>query len=259
MRQSKPDARYTRVYGLLVAKQSELETFLGPARLTTYLSAAGGDAERAADLYLWVTELSGALHAQLSFVELAVRNAIDRRLLEWNDDQGHGAEWTADGCAAPLLYQLLRKPLRDARTWAVKEAALRHPRHPRHGIGVTHDDVVAQLMFGAWVKLVRPISKSESSAPQQKLWVDALCGAFPHADQSDAGRQAIGAQLETMRQLRNRVAHHDNLLEVDIRHRQNGVLSLLSKVDPVLPALAAARSPLRRLTREDPRRSWSTS
>jgi hypothetical protein len=245
------------VYGLLVSKHSELETFLGPARLSTYLSAAGGDADRATDLYLWATEVSGALHAQLSFVELAVRNSIDRRLVEWNDAQGHGPEWTGDGRAAPLLYQLLRKPLRDARTWADKEAALRHPRHPRHGVGVTHDDVVAQLMFGAWVKLIRPISKTESSAPQKQLWTEVLRRAFPDSDQSDAGRRAIGTQLETMRQLRNRVAHHDNLLEVDIRHRQNGALSLLSKVDPALPALAVARSPLRRLVREDPRRSWS--
>jgi hypothetical protein len=122
---------------------------------------------------------------------------------------------------------------------------------------VTHDDVVAQLMFGAWVKLIRPISKTESSAPQKQLWTEVLRRAFPDSDQSDAGRRAIGTQLETMRQLRNRVAHHDNLLEVDIRHRQNGALSLLSKVDPALPALAVARSPLRRLVREDPRRSWS--
>lgn len=247
------------MYGLIVTKQDELMRFLGQARLSTYLAAAGGDAGRAADLYLWATELSGALHAQLSFVELAVRNAIDRQLVTWNDAQGYGPGWTADGSAAPLLYQILRKPLNDARTWADKEAAVRHPRHPRHGLGVTHDDVVSQLMFGAWVKTIRPISQSESNDRQKQLWTEAMGGAFPHADQSDAGRQAIGAQLETMRQLRNRVAHHDNLLAVDIRHRQNGILSLLSKVDPALPALAAARSPLRRLTREDPRRLPSPS
>ena len=118
---------------------------------------------------------------------------------------------------------------------------------------------MAQLMFGAWVKLIRPISASESGAPQRALWAGVLSQAFPHADQTDAGRLAIGAQLETMRQLRNRVAHHDNLLGVDVRHRQNGVLSLLSKVDPVLPNLAVARSPLRRLIRDDPRRTWSLS
>ncbi len=240
-----------------MAKQSGLGALLGSARLATYRDAAGGDPDRATDLYLWVTELSGALHAQLSYVELAVRNAIDPQLAGWNDAQGHGREWTADGAAAPLLYQLLRKPLQDARKWAEKEAAERHPQHPRHGAGVTHDDVVAQLMFGAWVKLIRPISRSESSAPQQRLWADVLRHAFPHAERSQQGRTALGSQLESMRRLRNRVAHHDNLLEVDVRHRLNGILSLLSKVDPAFPALAATRSPLRRLVREDPRRAWA--
>ncbi|MFJ1511848.1 hypothetical protein [Cellulosimicrobium funkei] len=80
--------------------------------------------------------------------------------------------------------------------------------------------------------------------------------AFPHADPSQAGRKAIGNQLETLRRLRNRVAHHDNLLDVEVRHRLNGILSLLSKIDPTFPSLAAARSPLRRIIREDPRRTW---
>lgn len=54
----------------------------------------------------------------------------------------------------------------------------------------------------------------------------------------------------------DRVAHHDNLLQVDVRHRFNGMLSLLAKLDPTFPALAAARSSLRQLTKDDPRRDW---
>lgn len=240
-----------------MVKHNALPTLLGQARLATYLAAAGGDVDRASELYLWVTELAGALHAQLSYVELAVRNAVDPRLSRWNEDAGHGPEWTAAGRAAPVLYSLLRRPLEDARLRSSKEAAERRSGHPRHGADVTHDDVVSQLMFGAWVRLVRPISGSESNTRQQLLWSAALSQAFPSADQSDDGRREIGAQLETLRRLRNRVAHHDNLLQVDVRHRQNGILSLLSKVDPALPPLAAARSPLRRLAREDPRRSWA--
>jgi hypothetical protein len=233
-----------------------LETFLGPARLATYLNAADGDLGRATDLYLWVTELSGALHAQLSFVELAVRNAIDPRLAAWNAAQGFPSDWTSDGGAAPLLYELLGSQLQTARKWAGKEAAERHPMHPRHGSGVTHDDVVAQLMFGAWVKVVRPISAAESPKRQTQLWAAVLHEAFPRALASDSGRVTIGNQLETLRRLRNRVAHHDNLLEVEVRHRLNGILSLLSKIDSTFPSLAAARSPLRRIIREDPRRTW---
>jgi hypothetical protein len=238
------------------AQQRGLVRFLGRARLATYLEAAEGDVGRATDPLLWSTALSGALHAQLAHVEIAVRNAIDAQLAQWNADHGYAREWTRPGAAAPLLYEVLRRQLAEARARASKEAAERHPGHPRHRAGVTHDDVVAQLMFGAWVRLVRPISAGGPSDRQRRLWTEVVGRAFRGADPADAGREVVGNQLETLRRLRNRVAHHDNLLGVDVRHRLDGMLALLSTIDPGLPAFAARRSPLRRLVREDPRRSW---
>lgn len=241
---------------MTVGQTTGIEALLGPARLATYLNAADGDLQRAQDLYLWATELSGALHAQLSFVELAVRNAIDPRLAAWNTAQGFGADWTADRGAAPLLYELLRKPLTEARSRAAREAAERRRSHPRYRATVTHDDVVAQLMFGAWSKMLHPFSSRESPRRQERLWDEALHLAFPHADQSQAGRREIGDQLDALRRLRNRVAHHDSLLEVNVRGRLNGSFALLAQIDPSLPALASARSSVRRLVHEDPRRAW---
>lgn len=241
-----------------MVSQSALGALLGQARLATYLQAAGGDVDRAADLYLWATELSGALHAQISFVEIAVRNAIDPQLATWNSAQGpdFGPDWTRAFGAAPLLYTLLKSELRSARTWAQKDVDQRHRDHPRHATAVTHDDVVAQLTFGAWVKVIRPLSNTESDDRHRQLWHEALHRAFPQTTGTDADRVAIGRQLETLRKLRNRVAHHDNLLNVEITRRLNGMLSLLAKIDHSYPGLAAARSRLRRLHRQDPRRHW---
>lgn len=239
-----------------MASQTALELLLGKARLGTYLSAAAGDVERATDLYLWATQLSGALHGQISFVEVAVRNAMDVRLALWNRSQGYGLDWSAENQTAEPLYSLLRKALREARSHAARESAARVSGHPRSGAAVTHDDVVAQVMFGSWVVVVRPMSATESPARQEQLWREALAQAFPHAPADDTGRWEIGRQLEALRTLRNRVAHHDNLLGVDVQHRFNGMLSLLSKIDPGYPTLATARSSIRRLLREDPRLSW---
>lgn len=80
--------------------------------------------------------------------------------------------------------------------------------------------------------------------------------AFPNAPDDEASRIEIGDQLETLRRLRNRVAHHDNLLEVQARHRINGMLSLLAKLHTDYPRLAIARSSMRKLIKEDPRRGW---
>lgn len=233
-----------------------LESLLGAARFGTYVNAAGGDAQRALDLYLWATELSGALHAQLSFVEIAVRNAIDSQLASWNVAQHKGRDWTAPGQAAQLLYDLVGTPLNKARVFAAREAASRAPHHTRAAHGVTHDDVLAQLMFGTWVKIIAPISSTESSAKQRQLWVAAIHNAFPNTGSDDASRIAVGQQLETLRRLRNRVAHHDNLLHIQPARRFNDMLSLLAKIDSGYPAIAAARSSLRRLQKEDPRKTW---
>ena len=231
---------------------------LGEARAEPYMAAANGDPDRARELYLWATELAGSLHAQISFVEIAVRNAMDAQLSLWNSTQGeeYGCDWALDRGAASPLYEILSKELRTAQSWAQKEPERRPRDHPRYGAGVTHDDVVAQLMFGAWVKLIRPASSSESSDRQCRLWDEALHLSFPYADSTNEYRLRIGHQLEVVRKLRNRVAHHDNLLAVEVNRRLNGMLSLLAKIDPSYPEIAMARSQLRRLAKEDPRRRW---
>lgn len=60
----------------------------GSARLAPYLQEADGDDERACELYLWVTDLAGALFSTIAFVEVGLRNSMDRKLRVWNDKQG---------------------------------------------------------------------------------------------------------------------------------------------------------------------------
>jgi hypothetical protein len=252
-----PDARDSHVTVYFVASQRALRTLLSEARTARYLTAASGDLDRATDLYLWATELSGSLHAQISFVELAVRNAIDPQLASWNAQQhGGSALWTAHNATQQPLYNILAKDIREARRRAEKEANLRADDHHRSGDIVNHDDIVAQLMFGTWVKVLRPVTEQEAAEPQKLLWQQAVQQAFPHATQADSGRVQIGNQLDALRRLRNRVAHHDNLLEVNVHGRLNGMLSVLAKIDPDYPSLALARSSLRRILKEDPRRAW---
>lgn len=228
---------------------------LGGARLQTYLKAAGGDIDRATDLYLWVNELAGALHSQLSFVELAVRNAVDPRLRVWNAEQGYSADWALPGQAAEPVYRILRTPLADAQERAEKESRRRDASHPRHRAAVNQDDVIAQLMFGAWAAIVHPISPGSASR-QQQLWREVTAEAFPYSASGDIGRHRLGRQLDTLRKLRDRVAHHDNLLGVNVVSRLNGMLSVLGQIDPELATLASAKNGLRRLAKEDPRKGW---
>lgn len=239
-----------------MAGQASVQSLAGEPRLAPYLEAASGHAQRAADLYLWANELAGALHSTIAHVEIGVRNAISPRLGRWNAAQGepHGADWALHGMAAPLLYELLgEKKLRFARDSASDEARRRPRQHPRFRAAVTNDDVIAQLTFGTWVRIVAPVFGSHDV--QERLWEEGVKNAFPGLREPD--RVKLGQQLERVRRLRNRVAHHDNLLGVEVDHRLNDMLAILRAIDPSLPALAMARSRVRAVLHADPRRSWT--
>lgn len=131
----------------------------GSARLAPYLQEADGDDERACELYLWVTDLAGALFSTIAFVEVGLRNSMDRKLRVWNDQQGpeYRMDWALGKGAAPLLYDLVtHKSLAVAQNFAREQSRLRPKTHPRRLAAVTHDDVVSHFMFGTWVYLIKP-------------------------------------------------------------------------------------------------------
>ena len=230
----------------------------GSARFVPYLREAHGDIDRARELYLWAADLAGALFSTIAFVEVGLRNAMDRRLRAWNDQQGidYGEEWALRKGAAPLLYELVtHKSLAGAQNFASEQSRLRPKSHPRRLVAITHDDVVSHFMFGTWVYLIKPRVWNQPQQCQQ-LWKECLSCAFPYADPSDSGRERLGDQLDRVRKLRNRVAHHENLLSVDIRRRLRDMLGILALIDPKLPDLAMQSNRVRTLVRADPRRSW---
>lgn len=230
----------------------------GSARFAPYLREAHGDIDRARELYLWAADLAGALFSTIAFVEVGLRNAMDRRLRAWNDQQGidYGEEWALRKGAAPLLYELVtHKSLASAQNFASEQSRLRPKSHPRRLVAITHDDVVSHFMFGTWVYLIKPRVWNQPLQCQQ-LWQECLSCAFPYADPSDSGRERLGDQLDRVRKLRNRVAHHENLLSVDIRRRLRDMLGILALIDPKLPDLAMQSNRVRTLVRADPRRSW---
>ena len=230
----------------------------GSARFAPYLREAHGDIDRARELYLWAADLAGALFSTIAFVEVGLRNAMDRRLRAWNDQQGidYGEEWALRKGAAPLLYELVtHKSLASAQNFASEQSRLRPKSHPRRLVAITHDDVVSHFMFGTWVYLIKPRVWNQPQQCQQ-LWQECLSCAFPYADPSDSGRERLGDQLDRVRKLRNRVAHHENLLSVDIRRRLRDMLGILALIDPKLPDLAMQSNRVRTLVRADPRRSW---
>lgn len=72
------------------------------ARLSSYLTASGGNLRRALALYDWNTRASAAVLATSAMVEVIVRNALDVSFQQWADQRRGGGDWLN---AAPLDAQ----------------------------------------------------------------------------------------------------------------------------------------------------------
>lgn len=179
-----------------------LERSITPTRMSTYLHAAGGEPTRARELYLWDRELSVAFFADLAFLEVALRNAMNARLTaKW------GPTWYADPDV--LLDERSCRQLADA--WR------RITGDPTPG------RVVAQCMFGFWRGLLDR-GDHVGRGPRrvrcdyELLWRGVLDRAFPggRAEARSQGRRwerdYARAVVSRINDLRNRIAHHEPLI-----------------------------------------------
>ncbi|MFJ2665044.1 hypothetical protein ACIO14_11890 [Nocardia fluminea] len=211
---------------------------LHPVRLATYSARCGNDPFLALELYKWNLHLSAAFQQVLAISEVALRNAIDQQLRTWNAYQPHhtrtgathGADWLID--PARPLNSLTRGSRRTATQHATEADGNRDSKHPRKGAVITHDDVLAQITFGVWPKLLpTPNAGDASYRGRQVLWRDALRHAFPHAVNDPHGL-VVADRASRLHGLRNRVSHMEPLLDVNITARHNDALRLLGAISP---------------------------
>ena len=157
-----------------------LTSTLSEERLYKYISATGGDKERALNLYVWNSQISAAFYTPLQGLEVALRNALHRTL--------------ADFFASDDWYETA--PLGDDERQNILKAK-RTVRRLHRVVNPPH--VVAELSFGFWLSML-------GSGYHQTLWIKALHKAFPNASLK---RADILRPLDHLRILRNRVAHHE--------------------------------------------------
>jgi hypothetical protein len=183
-----------------------LEASLSPERMATYVGRAGGDRERAVRLHTWNTAVSAAFYGPLQGLEVALRNAMHRALAA-----RYGAGWydnPATGLDAGTLNRV-----------SAARADLRrdgYPEDPPH--------MVAALSFGFWVTLLGAGGRLPAGGKanyEMTIWRAGVFRAFPYARTS---RKAVHAPLNYLRTFRNRIAHHEPVLD---RHLAADHASLL--------------------------------
>jgi hypothetical protein len=214
-----------------------VERWLSRPRYAVYLAAASGDPARALALYDWNAEISAALLRDLAHVEVGLRNAYDRALIQHWQGPPH---WTsAYRVVFPTLYRTRsgRRVDINVKPRESVERALDAAGGPSAPPG----KVIAELMFGFWRYL-------SSAAHEKSLWVPVLHNAFvPGTNRRDVDRP-----VGRLHQLRNRVAHHEPVLITDVGGRSQDMSTVATLIDPALGRYIAATSRVQVLLSQRP-------
>ncbi|GAA1683473.1 hypothetical protein ACFTSF_28915 [Kribbella sp. NPDC056951] len=187
-----------------------LESLLSEARLGPYLLATDGSLTGAHHLYHWNAQVSAAFQEVLHYVEVGLRNAMDGQLASWATALGAELPW----------YRDLRVPLTPPTRRKVEVA---RSNAARGGQSELHGKVVAELMLGFWWSLL-------SDEYNRRLWQPCL----QHAFDGPVRRARLHSELNELRRLRNRIAHHEPIHGWDLAAEHARVLDVAGRISPRL-------------------------
>lgn len=206
-----------------------LEDLISTPRLAPYLMACHGDQQAALRLYDWNVQISSAFHESLHYLEVGLRNAIDRQLTMWATSRGATAAWYVDP-VVPLI-----KPSRERIVEARKNAT-------RGGLPEVHGKVIAELTFGFWWSLLSvPYNRS--------LWPSCLRFAFD----GKVRRQRLHTALDTFRLLRNRIAHHEPIHPRNLADDYDLIRDTAGRISPLLRSRLESTSRVLEVLRTRPK------
>jgi hypothetical protein len=183
-----------------------LPNVLSAPRFATYLAEKNGDKHLALALYQWNLELSAAFFVPLQLCEVSVRNAIVEAI-----EATYGANWPWE-----TSFEIsLRNPPTG---YSPRRDLLSVRRLPTTG------KVVAELKFVFWEKML-------THGHDAVIWNPHLRMIFPNTN-PDKTIQALRTEgydsLLKIRDLRNRIAHHEPIFKRNIQEEYNRIRNVIS-------------------------------
>lgn len=187
-----------------------ITTSLSAARMSTYEAATTPesiDDPAAVILYAWNAKVSGALLLPLHVCEVVIRNAVSDAL-----EAVYGSQWPWSAtfeCSLPNPNQGYspRRDLQNARN-----------------AGTTTGKVIPELKFVFWQKMF-------TSRYDNRIWDSNLLSTFPSLNVVlgiPTLRQSIYQDLEQIRKLRNRIAHHEPIFTRNLMNDYSTIRTLVS-------------------------------
>lgn len=183
---------------------------LSPERMGTYEDAVGAsacDSPLALALYAWNAAVSGAFLVPLHVCEVLVRNAVSDALQAVYGDRWPWSATFERSLPDPSSGYSPRKDLQRA----------------SHNASTT-SKVIPELTFVFWQKMFTKRHDSRIWDKQLLLIMPNLEAVKPLTDL----RQNIYGDLEQIRRLRNRIAHHEPIFSRNLADDYQKILALVS-------------------------------
>lgn len=186
--------------------EKQARAWLSEPRYARFLDASDRDHRRAVALYEWHAELSTASFGLIHHFEVLVRNAIDGLLGAEQPQAPIKETWLLD-------FEILQPD-------GVKQV-IRAIERLERGRPMTRGRVVAGLSLAFWAGLF--------GRRYEELWRHRLRMVFPHGTLT---RKDLSTRMRLIQRFRNRVAHHDSLLDQDVPARLEDMLTIAGWIDP---------------------------
>jgi len=164
-------------------------------RFATYLAEKNGNRVEALELYQWNLEVSCAFFAPLQVCEVSIRNAISEAI-----ELTYGANWPYE---QSFEISLANPP----RAYSPRRNLLQLRNQPTTG------KIIAELKFVFWERMF-------TSRHDGTIWNHHLRTVLPHMEVGKTVQELRRDAYDTLnaiRDLRNRIAHHEPIFRRDIQ------------------------------------------
>lgn len=209
-------------------RRQKIISTLTQQRLSKYLTASHGVEQHALKLYVLNAKVSAAFLTDIHYVEIALRNKFDAEL--------------ANGFCSPHWFSvpsfttLLDKRGHDI-LYSAQRAAMK--KYPKGTVitAIPTGKMIAELTFGFWLSLTdRKFTHS--------LWTPYLYKAF--SPNPAPNRAVFNLSLEKVRQLRNRIAHHEPIFHMNLLEAHRNLCDVTHALCPTIAIVMKHTSTVKR-------------
>lgn len=184
----------------------EMKKSLSHSRFQKYLNAAASDENLAIQVYCWNAALSQSLYLNLHYWEVCLRNKINKVLVN-----KYGHAWPYHKGIDRNLQKHDRENL---------DSTKKRQQRKRGITRVSTDIVVSDLSAGFWV------SQLSRSYEAQYHWPKIHSIIVPN--DSSLERQDVHAVCSELLTLRNRIAHHEPIFNLELERLHDEMEAFIS-------------------------------